>query len=170
MSDSETDLQPDAGAEEAAAQAAPPPPYSILFQFLRDLSFENQSTPHVSLAPDVKPTIDVKVDVTGKALQEGVFEVELHMDVRATAQEHKIYTAEVVYAAVVQINAVPNDTLEPVLLVEVPRHLFPFARGIIATATQDGGFPSLLLTPFDFVALYQQRVKNRAEQGASAEA
>ena len=170
MSDSETDIQPDSGAADAADAAPPAPPYSILFQFLRDLSFENQSTPHVSLAPDVKPTIDVKVDVTGKALQEGVFEVELHMEVRATAQEHKIYTVEVVYVAVVQINAVPSESLEPVLLIEVPRHLFPFARSIIATATQDGGFPSLLLTPFDFVALYQQRVQNRADQSAQAEA
>ena len=53
---------------------------------------------------------------------------------------------------------VPPDSMQPVVMIECPRLLFPFAREIIATATRNGGFPPLLLEPIDFVALYRQRL------------
>ena len=46
---------------------------------------------------------------------------------------------------------------QPVLLVECPRILFPFARNILSDVTRDGGFPPVLLQPIDFVALWQAR-------------
>ena len=51
----------------------------------------------------------------------------------------------------------PSDSLEPVLLVECPRFLFPFARRIIADVTADGSFPPFLLDPIDFSAVYMAR-------------
>ena len=173
MSDSEADLQPGAGQDgDGGAATANQPPFLILHQFLRDLSFENPSTPHVQLGPDAAPTVDAKVDVTAKSLGEGLFEVELHVEFRATADEHKLYLGEAVYASLVRIISVPEKDVELVLLIEVPRQMFPFTRQIIANATREGGFPSLYLTPFDFVALYNQRLQRRAgpEAGETADA
>ena len=51
----------------------------------------------------------------------------------------------------------PTEALEPALLVECPRLIFPFARRVVADVTRDGGFPPLLLAPIDFLALYQGR-------------
>ena len=44
--------------------------------------------------------------------------------------------------------------------------LFPFARQIMASATQQGGFPPLMLDPIDFAGMYQQRLAQ--EQGGEA--
>jgi preprotein translocase subunit SecB len=63
-----------------------------------------------------------------------------------------------VFAAVFRIQNIPQENLQPVLLIECPRLLFPFAREIIATSVRNGGFPPLLLDPIDFVQLYQQRM------------
>ena len=52
----------------------------------------------------------------------------------------------------------PAESLQPVVMIECPRLLFPFAREIIATAVRNGGFPPLLLEPIDFVSLYRQRL------------
>ena len=52
---------------------------------------------------------------------------------------------------------IPQEQISPVVMIECPRLLFPFAREIIATSVRGGGFPPLLLDPVDFVALYQQR-------------
>ena len=60
-----------------------------------------------------------------------------------------------------RIQNVPQETLQPLVMIECPRLLFPFAREIIATAVRNGGFPPLLLDPVDFVALYQQRWRSR---------
>ena len=61
---------------------------------------------------------------------------------------------------------IPQENLSPMLLIECPRLLFPFAREIIATAVRDGGFPPLMLDPVDFVGLYRQ---NMAQQAATAQ-
>jgi preprotein translocase subunit SecB len=53
---------------------------------------------------------------------------------------------------------VPAEQMQPLIMIECPRLLFPFAREIIASSTRNGGFPPLLLDPIDFVALYQQRM------------
>jgi preprotein translocase subunit SecB len=48
--------------------------------------------------------------------------------------------------------------LQPMIMIECPRLLFPFAREIVATATRNGGFPPLMLEPVDFASLYRQRM------------
>ena len=47
--------------------------------------------------------------------------------------------------------------MHPVLMIEAPRLLFPFARQIVANLTREGGFLPMLLPPIDFAALYQQQ-------------
>ena len=59
---------------------------------------------------------------------------------------------------VFRLQNVPQQTLQPLVMIECPRLLFPFAREIVANAVRNGGFPPLLLDPVDFVSLYQQRM------------
>jgi preprotein translocase subunit SecB len=61
---------------------------------------------------------------------------------------------------------VPADTLQPFVMIECPRLLFPFAREIIASTVRNGGF-QLLLNPIDFVGLYRQRVAEAQNQAPS---
>ena len=53
----------------------------------------------------------------------------------------------------------PQDAFGPLLLIETPRLLFPFARAIVANATREAGFPPLNIAPVDFVALYRQQLE-----------
>jgi preprotein translocase subunit SecB len=74
-----------------------------------------------------------------------------------------VFLAELSYGGIFTLTGVPDNAIEPILLVECPRILFPFARNILADVTRDGGFPPVLLQPIDFVALWQNR---RAQAGA----
>ena len=58
----------------------------------------------------------------------------------------------------------------PLVMIECPRILFPFAREIIASAIVGGGFPPLLLDPIDFVALYQQKLAAAQQPQTPAQA
>ncbi|MBN9563963.1 MAG: protein-export chaperone SecB [Alphaproteobacteria bacterium] len=78
-----------------------------------------------------------------------------------------VFVAELAYAGVFTLNNLPENAIEPVLLVECLRILFPFARNILADVTRDGGFPPVLLQPIDFVALWQSR-RQPAEATAQA--
>jgi preprotein translocase subunit SecB len=57
---------------------------------------------------------------------------------------------------------VPKENLHPLVMIECPRLLFPFAREIIATSVRDGGFPPLMLDPVDFVSLYRQNMERQS--------
>jgi preprotein translocase subunit SecB len=133
------------------------PQVAVLAQYVKDLSFENPNAPR-SLAPSTQqPSINIQVSVDAAPASETDFEVTLAIEGKAEAQGMLLYGFELVFAGIFRVLNVPQDSLQPFVLIECPRLLFPFAREIIATSVRNGGF-QLLLNPIDFVALYRQRM------------
>jgi preprotein translocase subunit SecB len=137
--------------------AVPGPGFRILAQYVRDLSFENPKAPE-SLRIEGKPAIDLGVEMNAQGRQDGLFEVDLRLTVKATGDIGAVFTVELLYGGLFALSGVAEQDIEPLLLIECPRYLFPFAREIIAGATSDGGFyPPFMLDPIDFASIYIQR-------------
>lgn len=154
---------------EGAAGADNIPQVSVLAQYVKDLSFENPNAPQsLQNAAGNQPRIEVNVNVGVRRVAEEAFEVDLRVEAIARQDAMKAFQVELVYSGVFGLKNVPEEALEPFLLVEAPRMLFPFARRIVADATRDGGFPPLLLDPIDFAALYLQQRQGSAN-GAAAD-
>jgi preprotein translocase subunit SecB len=134
-------------------------------QYIKDLSFENPHAPHSLVVPDLKPAIDVNVDIKAQKLQDDLYEMTLHITTRAVADESTIFLVDLAYCGIFQLANIPPERIEPLLLIDCPFVLFPFARRVIADTTRDGGFPPLMLDPIDFHSLYLQ---NRAKEEAVA--
>lgn len=132
------------------------PQVSILTQYVKDLSFENPNAPQ-SLQMETAPRIEINVNVNARRLSDDMFEVELKIDARAFNGDAAAFVVELLYGGLFGLRNVPAEALEPFLVVEAPRILFPFARRIVADATRDGGYPPLLLEPIDFASLYMQQ-------------
>ena len=148
---------PDAGGAPAPQPGALPA-MRVLGQYLKDLSFENPNAPQ-SLAPQQgQPDINVAVNVNARNMAPTDFEVELHLDAKATIKDKVIFAAEVLYAGIFRLENFPQNVLHPAVLIECPRMLFPFARQVLADATRNGGFPPLMLDPIDFAVMYQKRM------------
>lgn len=144
--------------DQNPAPAAQGAPVAINAQYIRDLSFENPNAPQIMAELREPPQIEVKVDVKVRSLAESIFEVVLSISAAATVNEKNAFVAELEYGAVVTLGAeLPQEHYGPVLLIEIPRMLFPFARQIIGDATREGGFPPLLLNPIDFADLYRRQ-------------
>ena len=152
-------------AEQAAQDAQGGPPnggFRILTQFVRDLSFENPKAPE-SLRMEGKPAIDMGVELNAAGRPDGLFEVDIRLNVKATSEGTTVFNIELVYGGLFQLNNVAPADIEPLLLIECPRYLFPFAREIVARATADGGFyPPFMMDPIDFVAIYMARQQQMA--------
>ncbi len=134
------------------------PQIGVLAQYVKDLSFENPNAPR-SIAPTgQQPTINIQVNVDAAPIAATDFEVTLRLEGKAESQGMLLFNFELVFAGAFRIQNVPADSLQPVVLIECPRLLFPFAREIVATAVRNGGFAPLLLDPIDFVSLYRQRL------------
>ena len=149
-----------AAASPSAGQQQAQPSLRILGQYLKDLSFENPNASQ-ALTGQVQPDINISVNVNARNLGPTDFEVELHLDAKATSQDKVIFAAELVYAGTFRLENFPQQMMHPAVLIECPRILFPFARQILAEATRNGGFPPLMLDPIDFAAMYQRRLQQQ---------
>ncbi len=162
---------PLSGDDNAAPNPqASQPSLRILAQYLKDHSFENPRAPQSFVDSTEPPAIEVNVDVSGRGLGNDQFEVELSISARATRKEQVSFVAETTYAGVFEIKNVPNDQMEPLMLVECPRLLFPFIRQIIADTTMSGNFPPVMLDPIDFLSVYHQRKAQEQNAGGAASA
>jgi len=137
------------------------PSMQIVGQFLKDLSFENPNAPNSLGAQSKQPDINISVNVNARNLGPVDFEVELHLDAKASGDGKVIFAAEILYAGLFRMQNFPANLLHPAVLIECPRMLFPFARQILAEATRNGGFPPLMLDPIDFASMYQKRMQTQ---------
>ena len=137
-------------------------------QYIKDLSFENPNAPRSLFAADVKPGIDLSVDLKAQRLKDDSYELEMHISAKAAAENDVLFVVELAYAGIFTLMNTPPEEAEPLLLIECPQVLFPFARRVVADVTRDGGFPPLMLEPMDFRHLYDSRKK--AEGAPAAEA
>lgn len=167
-------------------QGAAMPPLLVNVQYIKDLSFEVPHAPDIYATLRSQPAVQINLDVQARTLQEGQPVFEVVLSVKAEAREpvappangsgaqaesggegRHVFIAELHYAGVFTLNGVPAESVEPLLLIECPRLLFPFARAVLSDVTREGGFPPVLLQPIDFVGLWQAR---RAQAGQIAQA
>jgi preprotein translocase subunit SecB len=146
------------GAENGAAgMQQGEPRVQIAAQFVRDLSFESPNVENLITGPGDNPNLNVEINVNGKHIRDGLFESVIDFKAHATNDAGVIYDLEVVYGGMFKVENIPQDSLEPFLLVECPTILFPFLRRLVADLTREGGFPPLFIDPINFAGLYMQR-------------
>ena len=142
-------------------------PYAILTQFQRDFSFENPGV-MTFLVGEIKeePQHSMDWNLGFNKIQEHDYEVMMKMTLVAKSGEETLYMIEVHYGAIVRVNEKNKDMTQPILSAEVPAHLYPFIRAIVARAVADGGYPPVLLPPIDFHGHFVQRMQElEAAQG-----
>lgn len=162
-----TDTPPDAAIQPQNGESAPPG-IRVMAQFIRDFSFENPSAPESLRAGVGQPGIEMNVEMSARAREDGLFEVDLKLSAKAARGDEAVFMVELVYGGLFQIEGVPQQELEPVLLVECPRFLFPFARRMVADVTAEGGFPPFMIDPIDFAGVYAARKAQAAGQTIEA--
>ena len=139
------------------------PPIIINAQYTKDLSFEAPTAPGIfGVMQEQNPDVKVGVNVDFTEFEDNIFEVVLRVEASCTVGDDTAFLLELDYAGLFTVN-VEDEVKGPVLLIECPRLLFPFARNILADVSRDGGFPPLMLGPMDFAGMYQQQLASQAE-------
>ena len=151
----------------AGQPAQPQPQLNVLGQYIKDFSFENPNAPKSLTPTQVQPQIQIQINVGVQQMAETDYEVSLKLEGKAESSGNVLFAFDLTFAGVFRLQNVPQQTLQPIIMIECPRLLFPFAREIVATAVRNGGFPPLLLDPVDFVSLYQQRMAQMQAQQAT---
>ena len=131
-------------------------------QFIKDLSFESPNVLRIMSQPSNQPPeVNFNLGVNANTVGPDLYDVTLTIRAEAKRDNITAFIIELAYAGVFTITGIPQDQMEPVLFIEGPRLLFPFARAIISDLTRDGGFTPLMLNPIDFVDLYRRKLAER---------
>lgn len=154
--------QEPASSGNGSGENSSEPQVSILAQYIKDLSVENPSAPQV-FSWQVQPSLDVQFNIAVNPAGESVHEVILKIEISARSENGTHFMVDLSYAGLFGLRNLPDEALQPFILIEAPRLLFPFARQIIAEAISNTGFPPLLLDPIDFTSAYMAQLQ--AQQG-----
>lgn len=159
------DLNDSNGMDEAAMNGADTQPSAnVLTQYVKDLSFENPNAPAI-YQQQGQPKLDVQFNIGAAQVGDGVHEVVLKIEARAEVEGQVMYLVDLSFAGLFGLRNIPDEHLQPFLLGEAPRILFPFARRVLADAVRDGNFPPLMLEPIDFAQLYLTQAEG--QQGSA---
>lgn len=158
------DEQTAEGAASTDAEQPRVPGIRIISQFIRDLSFENPRAPESLRSDQGPPQMELQVELNARGRQDGLFELDLKLTAQAKREDEIAFHAEVVYGGLFGLEGAEHE-IEPMLLIECPRFLFPFARRLLADLTAEGGFPPFRPDPIDFGALYMARRAQMEQQG-----
>lgn len=154
---------------QTPAQSGPQMPVVIHAQYVKDISFENPSAPETLRSGQDGPEMDINIGMDARKMEnmgEDYYEVVLKLTAKAVRSDKPVFLADIHYAALASLPGVPQDSHHPLLLIEIPKILFPFARQLLAELTQSGGYPPVLLNPVDFRALYMaQFAEQKTETG-----
>lgn len=131
-------------------------------QYIKDFSFENPNAPRVLVESLGQPDVEISVSVGAKLISENQYEVLLNLGAKAVAGETALFLIDLTYAGLVSPQGVTEEDINPLVMIEAPRLLFPFARALISDATRDGGFMPLNIQPVDFVAVYKQNLERQS--------
>jgi len=153
------------GNGSGAAEVDSAPAINAMVQYTKDFSFENPNAPR-SLGPQqTAPNISIQVNVNARQVADADFEVNILLEGTAQVDADLLFKFELDYAGLFRLHNISPNDMHPIIMIECPRLLFPFARQIIAEAVRSGGFPPLYIDPIDFAALYRKRL---AEVAAAA--
>ena len=147
-------------------QKNPDPQLIVHAQYIKDFSFENPNAPRVLVENLGQPDVQINVSVEAKMIGENQYEILLNLGAKAVAGETPMFLVDLTYAGLVTPQGVTGDDINPLIMIETPRLLFPFARALISDATRDGGFMPLNIQPVDFVAVYQHNLEQKTAAAA----
>ena len=159
--------------DKQTPEAGKNPSVQVVAQYIKDLSIENPNSPASVVGGWGAPETGVQINIRTQSMKDDAYEVTLMFRVEAKApkQDNKVaFIVELAYGATVQIKNVPEENIEPILMVEVPKILFPFAREIVAECVMKAGFPPLYLQPISFEAIYTQDLQRRQQEGENKKA
>lgn len=161
------DATPKPDAVSSSQQPAQPS-IQIVTQYIKDSSFENPHAPESLISGWAQPETGVQISLSRQQVRDNLFESMLHLRVEArNKQDNRVcFIVDLHYGALVALSNVPAEAQLAVLMVEVPKLLFPYLREVVTGMTMQGGYPPLYLSPIQFEQIYMnevQRLKSEQE-------
>ncbi|MES9900448.1 MAG: protein-export chaperone SecB [Sedimenticola sp.] len=141
------------------------PQFNLQHLYLKDVSFETPNSPHIfTQMAEANPETSVNFNTEVNALDEQHKEVVLTATITTKVGDKTAYLVEVKQAGIFFLSGFDEQDLGPLTRAHCPNIIYPYVRQTVSDLIGKGGFPPLLLQPYNFEALYAQQMQ-QAEAG-----
>ncbi len=152
--------------ENGQAQQAAQPQFGIQRIYLKDASYEAPGAPQV-FSKQWQPDVNLELNTRTRALNDDLYEVVLTVTVTAKNDNETAFLIEVQQAGLFGISGLEPAQTQHTLGAFCPTILFPYAREAVDSMANKGSFPSLMLAPVNFDALFAEQMQKQAEAATS---
>ncbi|MES9856940.1 MAG: protein-export chaperone SecB [Sedimenticola sp.] len=139
------------------------PQFNLQHLYLKDVSFETPNSPHIfTQMGSAQPETSVNFNTEVNALDEAHHEVVLTATITTKVGDKTAYLVEVQQAGIFFMSGFNEHDLGPLTRAHCPNIIYPYVRQTVSELIGKGGFPPLLLQPYNFEALYAQQMQQQA--------
>jgi preprotein translocase subunit SecB len=124
--------------------------------YLKDLSYEEPSSPEGLLVEEKKPTIVLNVRLGSGPVSNGLTEVGLRIMLKALSGDMVCFILEFDQAGLFSIHGYSDEEREKLIRSNCPAAIYPFARETIWSVIGKGGFKAIMLQAINFDALMEE--------------
>jgi preprotein translocase subunit SecB len=128
--------------------------------YLKDASFESPHTPEI-FTQGWKPNLEVEIDSHSTQIADDTYDVVLKITGTVTNDGNTAFLIEVQQAGIFVLKGFEPERLQRLQQVYCLGTLYPYASAALADLVTKGGFPSLMLPPMNFAAIYDQRLQQQ---------
>ena len=134
----------------------------LLFQFVKDMSFEKKEDYAYFTEEDFKGKTDfsLNIEVESKKRDENQVLISLIVNLEAKINKKTAFILEMTYCGLFKFPNVTEDTLEKQIKVECPKMLFPYIRRLISQTMIESSMPNVDIKNINFFDLYKTKKKN----------
>ncbi|MES9905980.1 MAG: protein-export chaperone SecB [Sedimenticola sp.] len=139
------------------------PQFHLQHLYLKDVSFETPNSPHIfTQLGNANPETSVSFNTTVNRLEETLHEVTLTVTITTKVGDKTAYLVEVEQAGIFFLSGFSEQDMGPLTRAHCPNIIYPYIRQTVSDLIIKGGFPPLLLQPYNFEALYAQQIQQQA--------
>jgi len=144
--------------------------FAIKKLYVKDVSFESPTSPKSFSYQKWEPKIDLNLSNKQIHIDADIYEAVLSITATVSIEDETAFLIEVHQAGLFQISGFEDEQKSYLLGSQCMNILFPYAREVISDMSVRGGFPSLVMAPVNFDALYQQHLQQKHEEQGEATA
>ena len=141
------------------------PVFAIEKIYVKDLSLEVPHAPGIFLERDA-PQVHVELKTQHTRMNDDLYDATLTVTVTAKVKEKVMFIVEAEQAGIFRIRHVAEGDMGAVLGIGCANILFPYVRETVSDAVTRRGFPTVILNPVNFEALYQQQQQQQTATDA----
>ena len=134
--------------------------YSIVAKYIKDINFNIPDAKSFFLIEKNIGKYRINFDIKSQKLKDGVVEIDTNLKLLSDGENENKITVSILYSSLINLKQDVKDKkeLEKIILVDVPKSIYPDIRDLIIFLFKKSGFKKINIEEnIDFQKLYEKR-------------